>query len=101
MDTTKNVIKDQKKHQIPEKSEEQLKHEAFMKESPSRIEMVNYVQDMYANITNSFNMVFGVLQSVLIAKGLVTAEELEKAGEETIKKLENIKNEDVENKEEL
>jgi len=87
MDATKNVIKNQNKHQIPEKTEEQLKQEAWMQQAPTREEMINYVQDVHAHIVNSFNMVSAVVQNALIDKGLLTIEELEKAGNEMIEKL--------------
>lgn len=91
MDPTKNAIKSQTKkqnqNQIPEKSKEQIEQERYMKAPPSREEVMNYIENAYGQLTNSFNIVFSVLQKTLVDKGLVTIEELEKAGEEAVKHL--------------
>jgi hypothetical protein len=86
MDATKNMINNQKKHQIPEKSKEQMEQEAFMNSPITRQETMEYVQQTVASVTISFNTIFSIFQKTLITKGLVTLEDLEKVSEEVLKK---------------
>lgn len=86
MDATKNAInnKQAKEHQVPEKSEEQKKYEAWLELPPSRHEMVEYVESVHNYVSNSFNTITAIIQEALIKKGVLTTKDLLNA-ESTIK----------------
>jgi polyhydroxyalkanoate synthesis regulator phasin len=84
MDATKNMINSQKKHQVPEKTKEQLEQEAFMNSPITRQEAVDYVQQTFASVTMSFNTIFGIFQKTLVDKGLITLEDLEAVTDEIL-----------------
>lgn len=85
---------------LSEEEKQKQENEDFLKGRPNRMEVMNYVNalltdkympEIYSNIQIGIMMI----QAILIEKGIVTGEEIEKITQEFLKRREEDKKTDI------